>query len=320
MGAIKPLAPLAIILCLGGAIQKIGLLLMLDTEVFGSTGATSVTMAAIYLPIPLTNLLFLVLVIRNPGSHLALSYLALSGFLCFHSHLNLPGMAGLIAAGVWFSLAAQGVLGASHKSWIKPITNAMLITGILAELAGAIIANVKYEWFYILALLAVTAAILSTTTFSRSTTEYKHSTSFSELKNFPFNKTILVGLIVITAGFADATLLGKLHQWGLGSETYGWLLFGHSLFSLLALCAPCYKWSWVSWNALWYLSVACVIWGTFWYAAFGFAGLGAAGTVVMRDLRVDYLVNSKNPVRMAALVSVVLSGFMATGAIIGGLL
>lgn len=317
MGHLRSLIPFALVLCLGGAIQKTGLLFFLNNQMFSSLGATPSAIVALFLPIPIVSFLLICKPVLKPKKHLVFIYIVFSILFVFHNNLGLAGLSAITATGVWFSIAAQGALGLSKREWIRPLSGMMLGSIIIGEGAGALLAESEINWIYLLSVVSLLGALV---TVKRSTriSCFSHHDSFNLKSNrFPALKLVVITCVLISAGTAEVTILERIYNWKLGAGMYGWLLLSHSVAAVFALCVPAFRLDWLSWNVIWYFSVAGVIWFPFWATVLCYAGLGAAGSVLMREFRVSYLMNASNPAKTAAVASLVLSTGMTMGALLG---
>jgi len=317
VGRLRSLIPFALVLCLGGAIQKTGLLFFLNNQMFSSLGATPSAIAALFLPIPVVSFLLIYKPVLRPEKHLVSIYIVFSILFVFHNHLGLAGLSAITAMGVWFNIAAQGALGSSKREWIRPLSGMMLGSIIIGAGAGALLAESEINWIYLLSAVSLLGALVAVKRSTRISCFSYHDSFNLKTDRFPILKLVVIICVLISAGTAEVTILERIHNWNLGAGMYGWLLFSHSIASILALCAPTFRLDVLSWNVIWYFSVAGVIWFPFWATVLCYAGLGAAGSVLMREFRVSYLMNASNPAKTAAVVSLFLSTGMATGALLG---
>ncbi len=290
---------------------------MLQGVVFSSAGATPLAMAALFVPLPAISLLLVIRPVKRPGYNIALAYLAYSLLLLSYPQLGLAGIACLTAIGAWFGIAAEGALGRSQKILIRPLTAMMMGTVVVSQGLGAVFVKSATEWILVLPVASFMVAFLTLKYVPSSLNPSNRTFSLSDLK-LPIWPFAAIVSVYITAGIAEAEVLGVLHELGLGAETYGWFLVAHSISSIFALCTPSFRGVWIIWVSIWYLSITVILLSSILYAGIGYAGLGASGAVLMREFRFLYLTKSENPAGASAFVSLVLSGCLATGAVLGG--
>jgi hypothetical protein len=302
---------------MGGVLQKIGILFLLDLVAFKSTGITPVAISAFYLPLSVVSLFLMYRPIKNPKKHIIYVYLVYAALIVFYKQLGLISVVGFVGAGVWFSIAAQGLLGSFNGNYIRSLTAIIISTGILADIIGVLL--IRFDRIYIFQLAAVSLLL----SFYALIEFGKYPETISDIRLrfipglFSGKRSILIISIFISGGVAEAFILSRLHDWNYGAELYGYLIIAHSIFSILGLTTPYFSRMWLFWGILWYLSIVGVFYPSLLVMAVSYAGIGAAGTVLMREFRVYYLTHSTNPASSAATASVILSGSMALGAIAG---